>query len=315
MKTAFIFSGQGSQYPGMFKEIYERSEAARDKFRIADNILGRKVSELCFYGTKEELSQTENTQICVLACDLAAVAALTESGIAADGVAGFSLGEYAALTYAGAISYEAIYSLVSARAMAMQEAVPVGKGAMAAIMKLPPAEIEKLCLETENYYVVPANYNSPMQTVISGEKEGVDTVCEKAMAAKGIATMLNVSVPSHCSLMKPAAEALETVLSRNGDISSPAIPVYANSTAGIYPIDDPAAIRQILLDQLVNPVRWQETIENMYKDGFDVFIESGPGTTLSGFVKRILKGKDFKVFSVQTPDDVRIIRNELTKAS
>ena len=295
----------------MFGELYDESAAVRNQFVMADMKSGRKISDLCFSGTKEELSQTENTQLCVLACDLAASKALVEAGINAEGAAGFSLGEYAALTYAGAIANEQVYPLISARATAMQEAVPVGKGAMAAIMKLPTAEVEKLCIETDDYYVVPANYNSPMQTVISGEKEGVDAVCEKAMAAKGIATMLDVSVSSHCALMKPASEALESVLSRNGDMSSPIIPVYANSTAGIYPTGNPDAIRHILLDQLASPVRWQETIENMYDDGFDVFIECGPGTTLSGFIKRILKGKEFRTFSVQTPEDVRNIRSEL----
>ena len=305
MKTAFLFSGQGSQYPGMFKEIYEGSEAARDKFQLADSRLGRKVSELCFYGTKEELSQTINTQVCVLACDLAAAAALTEAGIAADGVAGFSLGEYAALAYAGAISYETVYSLVSVRAMTMQEAVPEGKGAMAAIMKLSSEIVKKLCDATPEHYVALSNYNSPTQVVISGEKIGVEAVCAKAKEAGGIATMLDVSVPSHCKLMKPAVDHMEDELKREGNLKVPEIPVYANVTTDLYPMSgDAKTVRELMLKQLTNPVRWQETIENMYADGYDTFIECGPGTTLSGLVKRILKGMNFRVFNMQTPDDL-----------
>lgn len=293
MKIAFLFSGQGAQYPGMMKDIAEASREAAEVFRIADQALDRSISELCFNGPQEDLNLTHNTQPCVLAADLAAWKAIDAAGIKPDAVAGFSLGEYAALVAAGVISIEDVFPLIQKRADFMQEAVPVGKGAMAAVMKLSAEEVEALCKETDGY-VIPANYNCPGQIVVSGEAEAVDRLCETAKERKIRAMKLAVSAPFHCELMAPAAENLREPLNQTA-FSTPSVPVYMNVDAQSE--TDADRIREKLVAQAKSPVRWEETLRNIAEAGIDTFIELGPGKTLSGFVKKTF-GDEVRFFNV-----------------
>lgn len=297
IKTAFLFSGQGAQYSGMMRDIAERHTAAKEVFDIADKTLGRSIGKLCFEGAQDDLNLTHNTQPCVLAADLAAYKALEASGITPEAVAGFSLGEYAALVAAGVIDMNDVFSLIQKRADLMQDAVPIGKGAMAAVMKLPAGEVRALCEEVEGY-VVPANYNCPGQTVVSGEADAVDRLCELAREKKIRAMKLPVSAPFHCDMMRPAAENLKEPL-RKTLFSPPGIPVYMNVDAGRE--TNPDIIREKLIAQTRSPVRWEETLRNMAGDGVDTFIEVGPGKTLSGFVKKTLKD-GVQVFNVTDAD-------------
>ena len=293
MKIAFLFSGQGAQYPGMMKDIAEQVESAHDVFTAADCALERNISGLCFEGPAEELSLTHNTQPCVLAADLAAYAAITSAGVRPDAVAGFSLGEYAALVAAGVLQMDAVFPLIQKRADYMQEAVPIGKGAMAAVMKLSADEVEVLCDAVEGY-VIPANYNCPGQIVVSGEADAVDRLCALAKERKIRALKLPVSAPFHCALMKPAAEKLREPLDQTA-FHAPCVPVYMNVDAKAE--TEPDAIREKLLAQAMAPVCWEETLRNMAEAGIDTFIELGPGKTLSGFVKKTL-GDSVRIWNV-----------------
>jgi [acyl-carrier-protein] S-malonyltransferase len=284
MKIAFLFSGQGAQYPGMMKDIAEQVKEARDVFSAADKALQRGISELCFTGTAEELALTHNTQPCVMAADLAAYAAIAAAGLLPDVVAGFSLGEYAALVAAGVISVDEAFPLVQKRADFMQEAVPIGQGAMAAVMKLTGDEVNALCDEAEGY-VIPANYNCPGQIVVSGEAEAVDRLLAAAKERKIRAIKLAVSAPFHCGLMRPAAEKLKEPLDQI-PFRAPSVPVYMNVDAKAE--TEPDRIREKLVAQAMSPVRWEETLRNMAEAGINTFIELGPGKTLSGFVKKTL---------------------------
>ena len=295
MKTAFLFSGQGAQTVGMMKDIVEASPAAKAVFEKADRILGRGISTLCFEGPQEELNLTHNTQPCMLAAELATYAALKEKGIKPYAVAGFSLGEYTALTAAGAISLEDVFRVIQIRADAMQNACPVGKGGMAAITKQDAATVQALCDEAEGY-VVPVNYNCPGQIVVSGEAEAVDQVCALAKSRKIRAVKLSVSVPSHCALMAPAADKL-TETFRTVSFYAPEIPCYSDVDALPYKAD--ADIAAQLCRQVQSPVLWEQTLRNMYRDGIDTFVEVGPGTTLSSFVKKTFTDdEDIRILNV-----------------
>lgn len=293
MKCAFLFSGQGAQYPGMMKDIASSNTDSKAVFDVADKSLSRKISTLCFEGSQEELNLTHNTQPCVLAADLAAYALISSHGIKADAVAGFSLGEYAALVAAGVIRLEDVFPVVQMRADYMQDAVPVGKGAMAAIMKLNEEEIIALCNEVGGY-VAPANYNCPGQIVVSGESQAVDELLRIAKERKIRAMKLPVSAPFHCEMMNSAAENLRGPLNKI-DFSVPAIPVYLNVDASAE--SNPEKIKEKLLLQAKSPVRWEDTLRNMFKVGIDTFIELGPGKTLSGFVKKTFKS-GVEIFNV-----------------
>lgn len=310
-KTAFLFSGQGAQYPGMFRELYEDSPAARKVFDTADSTLNRSVSDLCFNGSEEELGFTHNTQPCVLACDLAAAAVLEERGIHPEGVSGFSLGEYAALVQAGAINLRDVFPLIQIRADAMQAAVSgrndsetdqdklkqqaLVSGGMVAL-KATSEEAEILCKEvTESgCFAAVANYNSPSQTVISGNKKGLERILVLAKEKKILATTLSVSTPNHCELMRPAAVKIEEAL-QGIPISRPKLPVYLNYSGKIC---RPETLKEDIVRQVYSPLLWMQTIEEMYRDGYDTFIECGPGKTLSKLVKKILKGKAVTVLNV-----------------
>ena len=298
MKIAFLFSGQGAQYPGMMKDLCDTDEAARKVFEQADKALGRSISQVCFEGSQEDLNLTHNTQPCMLAGDLAAGMALRAKGIEPDAVAGFSLGEYAALAFAGAIPVEEAFRVVQIRADAMQEAVAPGEGAMAAFVGATAEQVEQLCAKVTKGYVVAANYNSPVQTVVSGTAAGVDEACELAEAEGLRSIKLAVSAPFHCALMEPAAMRLGEEF-KSIPFADPSVPVYMNVDG--EPITTAAPVADLLVKQAMNPVRWVQTLENMQAAGIDTFIECGPGKTLSGLVKKTLQGvKILRVENLKT---------------
>ena len=298
MKVAFLFTGQGAQYPGMMKELYDNEPAAREIFDKADTTLGREISKICFAGTQEDLNLTHNTQPCMLAGDLAAAMALRAHGVEAAAVAGFSLGEYAALAYANVVSAEDIFRIIQIRADAMQGAVAPGEGAMAAFVGVTAERVEELCREATKGYVVAANYNSPVQTVVSGSVAGVDEVCELAEADGLRCVKLAVSAPFHCAMMEPAAKKLGKVF-KTMDFMDPTIPVYMNVDG--KPVTQGIVIPELLVKQAMSPVHWVKTLENMQADGIDTFIECGAGKTLVGLVKKTLKGvKILRVENMKT---------------
>lgn len=300
-KIGILFSGQGAQYPGMMKDLYDTEPAAKEIFDKANSVLMRSISDICFEGTQEELNLTHNTQPCMLAGDLAASMVLRSHGIEADATAGFSLGEYAALAYAGAISMEDVFHIIQIRADAMQDAVAPGDGAMAAFVGMSAEQVEAICNKVAKGYVVAANYNSPVQTVVSGSAVGVDEACALAESVGLRCVKLAVSAPFHCVLMEPAAIKLKEEFLKV-DFHSPSIPVYMNVDG--KPVTDGAIVADLLVKQAMSPVRWVQTLENMRADGIDTFIECGAGKTLSGLVKKTLKGvRIFRVENLKTLHD------------
>ena len=278
-QIAFVFSGQGAQYSGMGKELYECSAAARAVFDTADRIR-RGTSEQCFTASKEELSVTINTQPCLYCVDLAAARALEERGVHPAAAAGFSLGEIAALTFTGALDDETGFSLVCERAKYMQAAAEKTDGGMAAVLKLKNEEVEALCAPFEHVY--PVNYNSPGQLVVAGEKEELAEFSAAAAQKGGRVVPLAVSGGFHSPFMDEAAQQLSCYLQAI-PFEKPRIPLYANATAKPYPADG----RSLAAEQVNHPVLWQDTVEQMLSDGIEIFIEVGAGKTLSGLVKKI----------------------------
>ena len=294
MGIAIVFAGQGSQYSGMGRDLYDNSAAAREVFDISGAV------DLCFYGTADELSQTINTQPAMLAMDLACAAALTEIGINADFNAGFSLGEIAALTYSGVFTLSDSFKLIRKRAEFMSECSNNG-GGMAAILKLADDKVEQLA---EKYGVYPVNYNCPGQISVAGLSDELDAFCNAVTESGGRAIKLAVSGAFHSPYMSDAAEKLADVVS-SLEIKTAKIPVYSNVTAKPYTND----IGGLLCKQVMSPVRWQQTIENMIADGADTFIEVGPGKVLSGLIKRI--SKDVKIMNVEKYDDIETVKNNV----
>ena len=278
-KIAFVFSGQGAQAPGMGKELYDCSPAAKAVFDLADSIRPG-TSQQCFEGTQEELNVTINTQPCLFACDLAAAKAAQERGIQPDCAAGFSLGEAAAVAFSGMLTEAEAFSMVCKRAELMNEAAQKNPGAMAAVMKLSPQQVETLCGPIENAW--PVNYNSPKQTVVAASADTIDQVVEAASAQRGRAVKLAVSGAFHSPLMHSAADGLRDYLA-SVSLREERLPVYANLTAEPYGEDK----KETMAAQCENPVRWQKTIENMIANGVDTFIEVGVGKTLAGLIKKI----------------------------
>ena len=278
-KIAFVFSGQGAQAPGMGKELYDCSPAAKAVFDLADSIRPG-TSQQCFEGTQEELNVTINTQPCLFACDLAAAKAAQERGIQPDCAAGFSLGEAAAVAFSGMLTEAEAFSMVCKRAELMNEAAQKNPGAMAAVMKLSPQQVETLCGPIENAW--PVNYNSPKQTVVAASADTIDQVVEAASAQRGRAVKLAVSGAFHSPLMHSAADGLREYLA-SVSLREERLPVYANLTAEPYGEDK----KETMAAQCENPVRWQKTIENMIANGVDTFIEVGVGKTLAGLIKKI----------------------------
>jgi [acyl-carrier-protein] S-malonyltransferase len=303
-KIAFIFPGQGSQYPGMGRELAEKFPGARRAFEEADQALGFSISKLCFEGPTEDLQLTANTQPAILATSVAAAEVLREKGIAADFVAGHSLGEYSALVVAGSLSLGEAVRLVRKRGQYMQEAVPVGQGAMAALLGLDALAVEEICHEAGQGEVVsPANFNSPGQVVIAGHAGAVARAVQlaKARGAKR-AVMLNVSAPFHCALMKPAQEKLERALDRV-EISDPQIPLANNVDAELA--RSAAQVRDGLIRQVTAPVRWDQAMRVLRAENVAWFIEVGPGKVLSGLLRQIdLQAECLRVEDVSTLSDV-----------
>src|SRR5215472_17261803 len=285
-KVAFIFPGQASQYPGMGKELAEKYPAARAVFDEADKALGFSISKICFEGTEEDLKQTAYTQPAILSVSVAALWALSDKHIGADFVAGHSLGEYSALVAAGSLNFEDAVNLVHNRGKYMQEAVPIGQGAMAAILGLSPAVVADSCKRAAAGGVcAPANLNSPEQTVISGEAAAVKRAVEIAsqLGAKR-AVMLPVSAPFHSALMMPAQERLEKDL-RATEFSTLKMPLVTNVDADTIQRGDDA--REALIRQVSMPVRWEESMRLLLDEGVNTFIEVGPGKVLTGLMRQI----------------------------
>ena len=282
MSKAYIFPGQGSQFPGMGKALYERSAEARELMDRANEILGFPITDIMFGESAEDLKATRVTQpaIFIHSVVLALCSGLETPAM----VAGHSLGEFSALAAAGAMSFEDALKLVAVRASAMQKCCEKVPGSMAAIIKLPTETIEEICASCSGL-VIPANYNSEGQVVISGEAEAVAEACKKMMEAGAKRALpLPVSGAFHSPLMEPARLELAEAIDKT-PFQAPACPVYQNVTA--LPATDPDVIKANLLKQLTSPVRWTQTVQNMVADGADYFLEIGPGTVLQGLVGRI----------------------------
>jgi [acyl-carrier-protein] S-malonyltransferase len=285
-KVAFVFPGQASQYPGMGKELAERYAVARAVFEEADKALGFSISKMCFEGTEEDLKQTANTQPAILACSVAAFRVAAEKGLQADFVAGHSLGEYSALVAAGGLKFVDAVQLVRKRGQYMQDAVPAGVGAMAAILGLSPAVVADACKRAaENEVCTPANQNSPEQTVISGHATAVKRAVEIAsqLGAKR-AVILPVSAPFHCALMMPAQEKLAADLEKTA-LSDLSVPLVTNVDADTETTGSEA--KDALVRQVSMPVRWEESVRLLIDEGVNTFVEVGPGRVLTGLLKQI----------------------------
>lgn len=296
-RIAFIFPGQGAQTCGMGKDFYEQTETGKKVFDRASELLGFSMPELCFE-ENDRLDITEYTQAAMVTTSIAMMKVLEEKGIHPDVAAGLSLGEYCALAAAGVMSEDDAIRTVRQRGILMQEAVPVGEGAMAAILALDAAAIEEVTGAMEGVWI--ANYNCPGQIVISGKKAAVEEACEKLKAAGAKrALMLNVSGPFHSGMLTGAGEKLGQVL-ENVEIHAPRIPYVANVNAQFVTTAEP--VKELLTKQVSSSVRWQQSVEAMIADGVDTFIEIGPGKTLAGFMRKI--SRDVKTFNVEKLEDI-----------
>ncbi len=302
-KIAFVFAGQGAQYEGMGKSLVEKSAAAKEIFDIADKVRPG-TSEQCFTAPLSELSITKNTQPCLYNVDLACAEALRENGIVPDAVAGFSLGEIAAVTFSGVVSREDGMKIVTKRGLLMQEAAGKVDSAMAAVLKLSNETVEELASKYDKVY--PVNYNCPGQLVVAGEKTQLEAFAADVAEAKGRAKILNVSGGFHSPFMAEAADGLYEEL-KDYELKMPSIPTYSNFTAKPYSEGDDIA--SLLMNQVKNPVRWQQIVENMINEGIDTFIECGAGKTLSGLIKKI--NKEVKVYNVQDAESLENVLSEL----
>lgn len=305
-QTAFVFPGQGAQYPGMGKELFEHYPLVREYFQRADAALGFSLSKLCFEGPAEDLTLTENAQPAILTMSCAVTALVeAETGIRPSAGAGLSLGEYSALVMAGMLDFETAVRLVARRGKYMQEAVPAGVGSMAAIFGLDSHQVEDLCGEAEGV-VEPANYNSPGQLVVSGEKHAVSAL---VAAAKDLgarrAMELEVSAPFHCSMLQPAADRLALDLEKT-EFKPPKYPVLSNVNAQEASVDN---IRELLAMQVASPILWQQCVEKLAAMGIDAMIETGPGKVLSGLIRKTVK--EVQIWNVETPADLSKLKEEL----
>lgn len=289
MKKAYVFPGQGAQFPGMGKELYESNAKAKELFEQANDILGFRITDIMFEGTEEQLKQTNVTQPAIFIHSV--VMARLLPAFQADMVAGHSLGEFSALVAAGALSFEDGLRLVAKRAEAMQKACEQQPSTMAAILGLDDATVEKVCEEVsaegDEFLVVPANYNCPGQLVISGTVKGINRACERLKEAGAKrALVLQVGGAFHSPLMEPARQELQTAIEATA-FAAPVCPVYQNVNA--EPATDVETIKKNLIAQLTAPVRWTQSVQNMHRDGAIHFVECGPGKVLQGLVKKIVQ--------------------------
>lgn len=283
MKTAYVFPGQGAQFSGMGKDLYDNSLKAREMMERANEILGFRITDIMFSGSDEDLRATKATQPAIFLHSVC-LALCSDNLPAPDMVGGHSLGEFSALVACGAVDFESALRLVAVRASEMQKCCEANPGGMAAIIGLPNEKVEEICADTSGI-VIPANYNCNGQVVISGEKQAVEAACE-AMKAAGAkrALPLSVSGAFHSPLMEAARVELGKAIEKT-EVKTPSCPIYQNVTA--KPETDPARIKDNLLQQLTSPVKWTQTVENMLADGATIFRELGPGNVLQGLIKRI----------------------------
>ena len=283
---AYVFPGQGAQFVGMGKDLYENNPLAKEMFEKANEILGFRITDLMFAGTDEDLRQTKVTQPAIFLHSVILAKTLGDQ-FKPDMVAGHSLGEFSALVAAGALSFEDGLVLVSKRALAMQKACEATPSTMAAVLNVPDATVEEICATITDEVVVPANYNCPGQIVISGSVPGIDAACEKMLAAGAKrALKLKVGGAFHSPLMEPARTELAEAIEQTS-FNKPVCPVYQNVNA--KPQTDPVTIKENLVAQLTAPVRWTQSVENMIADGAVKFTEVGPGAVLQGLVKKVNK--------------------------
>lgn len=283
MKTAYVFPGQGAQFSGMGKDLYDNSLKAREMMERANEILGFRITDIMFSGSDEDLRATKVTQPAIFLHSVC-LALCSDDLPTPDMVGGHSLGEFSALVACGAVDFESALRLVAVRASEMQKCCEANPGGMAAIIGLPNEKVEEICAGTSGI-VIPANYNCNGQVVISGEKQAVEAACE-AMKAAGAkrALPLSVSGAFHSPLMEAARVELGKAIEKT-EVKTPSCPIYQNVTA--KPETDPARIKENLLQQLTSPVKWTQTVENMLADGATIFRELGPGNVLQGLIKRI----------------------------
>jgi [acyl-carrier-protein] S-malonyltransferase len=310
-KLAFLFPGQASQYCGMGRDLAANFPESKAVFDAADSALGFSITQTCFEGSEEALKLTENTQPAILTVSTAAYRALAGKGIVPDFVAGHSLGEYSALVAAGGVDFSAAVKLVHARGKYMQEAVPAGQGAMAAILGLSTTEVADICKKAaENDVVSPANLNSPEQTVISGSAAAVKRAVEIAsQSGAKRAVILPVSAPFHCALMMPAQQRLEPDL-RATEFSALKIPLITNVDAQGVTTGEEA--RDALIRQVTAPVRWLDSVREMIESGVTVFLEVGPGKVLSGLLRQI--DRSVRVFNVEDSATLNSTMEKLAQA-
>lgn len=307
MSIAFLFPGQGAQTPGMGKDLYDKYDEIKKLYEDVKNITGVDVAKLTFDSSEEELSQTKNTQIAILVMSLGILKVLKENEIKADYAAGLSLGEYTALMYGNAFSFEDGIKIVKKRGELMQEYVPEGKWLMAAILGLDDDKVEEVCKSVTSGFVTPANYNCVGQIVVSGDEKGIAELEEKAKEAGARkVTILKTSGPFHTEKLQEASRLLREELEKI-DVKLPDVKVIKNIDAKSYSSED--NMKEILANHVTNPVRFAKSIEYMLAQGVDTFVEIGPGKTLTGFVKRI--SREVKLININSVESLEAAIAEL----